>query len=43
LRQFNLEKQAREYDPDGEFVARWNGEADQPVGLHLVDAADWPV
>jgi cryptochrome len=43
LRQFNLEKQAREYDPDGEFVARWHGKADQPVGLHLVDAADWPV
>ena len=43
VRQFNLEKQAQQYDPDGEFVARWNGKSDQPVGLHLVDAADWPV
>jgi deoxyribodipyrimidine photo-lyase len=43
LRQFNLKKQAEQYDPDGEFVARWNGKSDQPVGLHLVDAADWPV
>ena len=43
LRQFNLEKQAKQYDPDGDFVRRWRGEADQPVGLHTVDAADWPV
>ena len=43
LRQFNLKKQAEQYDPDGEFVKRWNGESSQPVGLHLVDAADWPV
>jgi deoxyribodipyrimidine photo-lyase len=43
LRRFNLEKQAQQYDPEGEFVARWDGKTDQPVGLHLVDAADWPV
>lgn len=43
LRQFNLKKQAQQYDPEGEFVARWRGQADQPVGLHTVDAADWPV
>jgi deoxyribodipyrimidine photo-lyase len=43
LRQFNLKKQAEQYDPDGEFVKRWGGESSQPVGLHLVDAADWPV
>ena len=43
LRRFNLEKQAQQYDPDGEFVGRWNGRSKQPVGLHLVDAADWPV
>lgn len=42
-RHFNLEKQARQFDPDGDFVARWHGDAAQPVGLHLVDAADWPV
>lgn len=43
LRQFNLEKQARQYDPVGTFVDRWGGEARQPVGLHTVDAADWPL
>jgi len=43
LRQFNLEKQARQYDPTGTFVDRWGGQADQPVGLHTVDAADWPL
>ncbi|MDX1598772.1 MAG: DASH family cryptochrome [Marinobacter sp.] len=43
LRQFNLEKQAQQYDPDGEFVRRWRGQSDQPVGLHTVDAADWPL
>lgn len=42
-RHFNLEKQERQFDPDGEFIRRWRGNADQPVGLHLVDAADWPV
>lgn len=42
-RRFNLEKQARQYDPAGEFVKSWNGHAQQPVGLHTVDAADWPV
>jgi len=42
-RHFNLEKQARQFDPDGEFVRRWQGHSSQPVGLHLVDAADWPV
>ena len=43
LRQFNLEKQAKQYDPVGTFVDRWDGHADQPVGLHTVDAADWPI
>ncbi|MDO6824287.1 DASH family cryptochrome [Marinobacter sp. 1_MG-2023] len=43
LRRFNLEKQAQQYDPDGTFVSKWRGQAEQPVGLHLVDAADWPV
>ncbi|WP_111495075.1 DASH family cryptochrome [Marinobacter bohaiensis] len=42
-RQFNLEKQAQTYDPDGAFVARWQGEANQPVGRHTVDAAYWPL
>lgn len=43
LRHFNLDKQARQFDPDGEFIERWQGRAAQPVGLHLVDAADWPI
>jgi deoxyribodipyrimidine photo-lyase len=43
LRRFNLEKQAQQYDPAGAFVNRWRGHAEQPVGLHTVDAADWPV
>lgn len=43
LRRFNLEKQAEQYDPDGTFVAQWKGHADHPVGLHTVDAADWPL
>lgn len=43
LRQFNLEKQAQKYDPAGAFVNKWHGHAEQPVGLHTVDAADWPI
>ena len=43
LRQFNLDKQAKQYDPLGTFVDRWGGHAEQPVGLHTVDAADWPL
>jgi deoxyribodipyrimidine photo-lyase len=43
LRRFNLDKQAQQYDPNGTFVDRWNGHAKQPVGLHTVDAADWPL
>ncbi|WP_417512901.1 DASH family cryptochrome [Marinobacter sp.] len=43
LRRFNLEKQAQQYDPAGTFVSKWRGQAEQPVGLHTVDAADWPI
>jgi len=43
LRRFDLDKQTRQYDPDGAFIARWKGHAEQPVGLHTVDAADWPI
>ncbi len=42
-RHFNLDKQARQYDPFGTFTDRWDGHPDQPVGLHTVDAADWPL
>lgn len=43
LRRFNLEKQAHQYDPAETFIDRWGGHAEQPVGLHTVDAADWPL
>lgn len=40
-RHFNLDKQTRQYDPDGSFIARWQGAAVTP--LDTVDAADWPL
>ncbi|KEF30090.1 Cryptochrome [Marinobacter nitratireducens] len=43
LRRFNLEKQAQQYDPLETFIDRWGGHSDNPVGLHMVDAADWPI
>lgn len=42
-RQFDLAKQARQYDPDGAFVQRWQGDSKQQVPLYTVDAADWPI
>lgn len=39
-RRFDLEKQTQHYDPDGTFIARWNGNVKaQP---EWIDAADWP-
>lgn len=41
-RHFDLGKQTRQYDPDGEFIRTWEGECPkQPE--HIVDAADWPL
>ena len=41
-RQFNLEKQTQQHDPEGVFVAKWGGvRPTQPA--HVVDAADWPI
>ncbi|GAB5453621.1 MAG: DASH family cryptochrome [Halioglobus sp.] len=41
-RHFNLEKQAREYDPDGTFTHKWGGHRPaQPQ--YVTDAADWPI
>lgn len=41
-RHFNLEKQTREHDPDGLFVAKWGGvRPSQPE--FVTDAADWPI
>ena len=41
-RHFNLEKQAEMFDPDGRYVARWQG-SDRLLPLDSVDAADWPI
>ena len=41
-RHFNIDKQTREHDPEGVFVAKWGGDRPkQPE--HVVDAADWPI
>ena len=40
-RHFDINKQAHQYDPDGEFVARWQGNVNT-LPLDAVDAADWP-
>ncbi|MEI6334708.1 MAG: DASH family cryptochrome [Methylococcaceae bacterium] len=41
-RHFDLDKQTRQYDPDGLFVNKWQGGI-QNLPLDSVDAADWPV
>ncbi|THF60432.1 MAG: deoxyribodipyrimidine photolyase, partial [Methylophaga nitratireducenticrescens] len=41
-RHFNIEKQTQQYDPNGEFIRRWEGGIDI-VPLDSVDAADWPI
>jgi deoxyribodipyrimidine photo-lyase len=41
-RHFDLRKQAKIYDPDGEFVQRWA--SDQTLlPLDSVDAVGWPI
>jgi len=41
-RHFNLEKQTAQYDPDGLFTAKWDG--DRPAQpTYVTDAADWPI
>ncbi|MFP8965639.1 DASH family cryptochrome [Pokkaliibacter sp. CJK22405] len=45
-RHFNLDKQAQQYDPEGKFIAKWQGAASSSLAsmpLDSVDAADWPV
>lgn len=42
-RHFNIEKQTEQYDPQGNYIQRWRGVAEQPVQRHTVDAADWPL
>lgn len=41
-RHFNIEKQTRQYDPDGQFIRKWQGEVTSPQ-LDSLDAADWPI
>lgn len=40
-RRFDLAKQTQQYDPDGVFIRRWQGE--QVHQSDWLDAADWPV
>lgn len=40
-RQFDLAKQTQQYDPEGSFIKRWQGDTDTGQ-LDSVDAADWP-
>ena len=41
-RYFDLNKQTRQYDPDGLFINKWQGGI-QNLPLDSVDAADWPI
>ncbi len=41
-RQFDLAKQTKIYDPNDEFIQRWNGEASH-LPLDDVDHSDWPI
>ena len=40
-RQFNLEKQAQQYDPNGAFVSKWTVPTDEQ--LDSIDMVDWPL
>ncbi|MAL93793.1 MAG: deoxyribodipyrimidine photolyase [Haliea sp.] len=41
-RHFNLDKQTREHDPEGVFIAKWGGHRPQQP-RYVTDAADWPI
>lgn len=41
-RHLDIEWQTRQYDPNGDFIAKWQGELGV-APLDSVDAADWPV
>lgn len=41
-RHFNIEKQTQQYDAEGEFISRWQGEYGDGL-LDSVDASDWPL
>lgn len=43
-RHFDLDKQQRQFDPNGRFVKQWLGDNYTPPGhSDSVDAADWPI
>ena len=41
-RHFDLDKQAREHDPEGVFTQKWGGWR-KPQPRYVTDAADWPI
>jgi deoxyribodipyrimidine photo-lyase len=41
-RQFDLAKQAKQYDPEGKFVQQWDGGI-SITAIDHTDAADWPL
>jgi deoxyribodipyrimidine photo-lyase len=41
-RHFNLEKQTQQFDPNGQYIQRWQGNYNL-APLDSVDAADWPI
>ena len=41
-RWFNIEKQAQQFDPEGHFIKKWQGDREM-YALDSVDIADWPV
>jgi deoxyribodipyrimidine photo-lyase len=41
-RHFNLARQQALYDPQGEFIALWQGDC-PPQPEYVTDAADWPI
>jgi deoxyribodipyrimidine photo-lyase len=38
-----LAKQTQQYDPHGEYIAKWQGNEHCDAQLDDLDAADWPV
>ena len=41
-RHFNIDKQAQIFDPNGDFITKWQGDSLTFDG-DSVDAADWPI
>lgn len=41
-RNFNLEKQTQEYDPERRYIKHWQCDT-KPQPLDVVDHVDWPI